>query len=155
MSPPPRRSIRERLTAAWHERALMLKAISFGLVGLVNSAIDFAVFSFAYYYLGLPIIVANAMAWIVAVTASYVMNTTITFAAESGRSLGFGRYLGFAVSQFAGFLANTATVWCLVELAHVPAWAGKVAAIGVSFVVNFSLSHFLVFRTRRPRGTTE
>jgi putative flippase GtrA len=155
MTPPPRTSIPERLTAAWQDRAVLLKAISFGLVGLVNSAIDFAVFSFAYYYLDLPIIVANAMAWIVAVTASYVMNSTITFAAESGRSLGFGRYLGFAVSQFAGFLANTATVWCLVELAHIPAWAGKVVAIGVSFVVNFSLSHFVVFRARRPRETAE
>jgi putative flippase GtrA len=152
---PPRKTLRERLTVAWQERALLLKAISFGLVGLVNSAVDFAVFSFAYYYLGLPILAANTMAWIVAVTGSYVMNTTITFAAESGRSLAIRRYLGFALSQFAGFLANTATVWCLVELAHVPAWAGKVAAIGVSFVVNFSLSHFLVFRTRRPRETAE
>ena len=152
---PSRKTLRERLTVAWQERALLIKAISFGVVGLINSAVDFAVFSFAYYYLGLPILVANTMAWIVAVTGSYVMNSTITFAAESGRSLAIRRYLGFAVSQFAGFLANTATVWCLVELAHVPAWAGKVAAIGVSFVVNFSLSHFLVFRTRRPRGTTE
>ena len=152
---PPRKTLRERLTAAWQERALLLKAISFGLVGLVNSAVDFAVFSFAFYYLVLPILVANTMAWIVAVTGSYVMNTTITFAVESGRSLAIRRYLGFAVSQFAGFLANTATVWCLVELVHVPAWAGKVAAIGVSFVVNFSLSHFLVFRTRRPRETAE
>jgi putative flippase GtrA len=152
---PPRKTLRERVTVAWHERALLLKAISFGLVGLVNSAVDFAVFSFAYYYLGLPILAANTTAWIVAVTGSYVMNTTITFAAESGRSLAVRRYLGFALSQFAGFLANTATVWCLVELAHVPAWAGKVAAIGVSFVANFSLSHFLVFRTRRPRETAE
>jgi putative flippase GtrA len=155
MTPPPRPSIRERLSVAWHERALLLKAITFGLVGLVNSAIDFAVFSFAYYYLGLPIIVANTMAWVVAVSGSYVMNSTITFAAESGRSLAIRHYLGFALSQFAGFLANTATVWCLVELAHVPAWAGKVAAIGVSFVVNFSLSHFVVFRARRPRETAE
>ncbi len=152
---PFRKTLRERLTVAWQERALLIKAISFGLVGLVNSAVDFAVFSFAYYYLGLPILVANTMAWIVAVTGSYVMNSTITFAAESGRSLAIRRYVGFALSQFAGFLANTVTVWCLVELAHVPAWAGKVAAIGVSFVVNFSLSHFLVFRTRRPRGTAE
>jgi len=152
---PSRKTLRERLTVAWQERALLIKAISFGVVGLINSAVDFAVFSFAYYYLGLPILVANTMAWIVAVTGSYVMNSAITFAAESGRSLAIRRYLGFALSQFAGFLANTATVWCLVELAHVPAWAGKVAAIGVSFVVNFSLSHFLVFRTRRPRGTTE
>jgi putative flippase GtrA len=151
----PRKTLRERLTVAWQERALLIKAISFGVVGLVNSAVDFAVFSFAYYYLGLPILAANTMAWIVAVTGSYVMNSTITFAAESGRSLAIRSYLGFALSQFAGFLANTATVWCLVELAHVPAWAGKVAAIGVSFVVNFSLSHFLVFRARRPHETAK
>ena len=58
-------------------------------------------------------------------------------------------YVNFALSQVAGFFANTATVWCLVVLLFVPAWAAKVAAIAVSFVVNFSLSHFLVFRVRR------
>ena len=36
-----------RLAQAWQDRAVSLKAISFGLVGLVNSAVDFAVFSFA------------------------------------------------------------------------------------------------------------
>jgi putative flippase GtrA len=141
----------DRLQRAWGERAVALKALSFGIVGLVNSAIDFAVFSFAYYYLELPIVVANSLAWVVAVSGSYVMNSTITFAAESGRKLGFKRYFGFALSQIAGFFANTATVWCLVELAAVPAWAAKVVAIAVSFAVNFSLSHFLVFRAR-PRG---
>jgi putative flippase GtrA len=74
------------------------------------------------------------------------MNSTITFAHESGRRLGWRSFLAFALSQFAGFLANTATVWCLVELVHFPAWAAKIAAIVVSFVVNFSLSHFVVFR---------
>ena len=139
-----------RLAQAWQDRAVSLKAISFGLVGLVNSAVDFAVFSFAYYYLGLPIVIANSLAWVIAVSGSYVMNSTITFAHESGRKLAFNRYIGFALSQVAGFCANTATVWGLVEIAHVPAWAAKVAAIGVSFAVNFSLSHFVVFR-HKPR----
>ena len=139
----------DRLQRAWGERAVALKALSFGVVGLVNSAIDFAVFSFAYYYLELPIVAANTLAWVVAVTGSYVMNSTITFAAESGRKLGLKRYFGFALSQVAGFLANTATVWCLVELVHIPAWAAKVVAIAVSFAVNFSLSHFVVFRAQR------
>lgn len=146
------RTLLHRLNVAWHERAVALKAISFGLVGLVNSAIDFAIFSFAYYYLALPIIIANSLAWIIAVSGSYVMNSTITFAAESGRKLAVDRYFGFALSQAAGFLANTATVWGLVELLHIPAWAAKVAAILVSFVVNFSLSHFVVFKARRPHG---
>ena len=142
------KSIVDKLTTAWQERAVALKALSFGLVGIINSAIDFAVFSFAYYYLSLPIVAANTLAWVVAVSGSYVMNSHITFAAESGRQLAFKRYFGFAVSQFAGFLANTATVWSLVQLVHVPAWAAKVAAIVVSFVVNFSLSHFVVFRAK-------
>jgi putative flippase GtrA len=36
-----------------------------------------------------------------------------------------------------------------------PLIAAKIASIAVSFVVNFSLSHFVVFRARRPRGTAE
>ena len=143
--------IAERLRKAWSDRAVALKAVSFAAVGVVNSLVDFAVFSFSYYYLALPILAANTLAWVVAVTGSYVMNSTITFAAESGRRLALKSYFGFALSQVAGFCANTVTVWCLVELAHVQAWAAKIAAILVSFAVNFSLSHFVVFRAR-PRG---
>ena len=149
---PPGPSIRDRLLRAWHERAIALKAVSFAFVGLVNSAVDFGVFSFCYYYLELEIVLANTAAWVVAVSGSYVLNSTITFARESGRRLHLGGYFSFALSQVMGFFANTATVWCLVELVGAPAWAGKIAAIGVSFVVNFSLSHFIVFRARKPLG---
>ena len=152
MVPAPLQKLIDRLAVAWHERAVALKAVSFAMVGVVNSAVDFGVFSFAYYYLAQPIVVANSLAWIVAVTCSYVLNSTITFAAELGRRLALKHYFAFAFWQVAGFLANTATVWCLVTLAHVPAWAAKVAAIVVSFAVNFSLSHFVVFKVRKPRA---
>jgi putative flippase GtrA len=146
MIPAAMRNLAARLTKAWHERAVALKAISFGLVGVVNSTVDFSVFSLCYYFFELPIVAANTLAWIVAVTGSYVMNSVITFAAESGRKLDLRRYIGFVFSQFAGFLANTGTVWSLVTLVHAPAWAAKLAAIIASFAVNFSLSHFVVFR---------
>jgi putative flippase GtrA len=135
-----------RALNAWHERALVLKALSFALVGLVNSAVDFGVFSFAYYYLALPIITANVAAWFVAVSGSYVMNSLTTFARESGRELTLKAYVGFAVSQLAGLVANTATV--LIASYFMPVLVGKLLAIGASFLVNFSLSHFLVFRKR-------
>ncbi len=126
MIPPALQSITDRFTKAWHERAVVLKAASFGLVGLVNSAVDFGVFSFAYYYLALPIVAANTLAWVVAVTGSYVMNSTITFAAESGPQARRSRHiLAFALSQVAGFFANTGTVWCLVELASHPGLGGQ------------------------------
>ena len=143
---PPNRLI-DRLLTAWHERAIVLKAASFAAVGVVNAAVDFAVFSFAYYYLGLPIVAANVMAWLVAVSGSYVMNSLTTFARESGRELRAKAYFAFMLSQVAGLLANTTTVF--VASYFMPVWLGKVLAIGASFLVNFSLSHFVVFRKRK------
>ena len=145
-------SLSDRLMAAWHERAIALKAMSFATVGLVNTAIDFAVFSLGYYGLGLRIILANVLAWCVSMTGSYVMNSLTTFAHESGRELGLKRYFNFALSQVAGLIANTATVFIAAHF--IPVLAGKLLAIGASFLVNFTLSHFVVFRKRaatRPR----
>ena len=144
----PRHRPLEQLTAAWRERAIALKAMSFAAVGVVNSAVDFGVFSLAYYYFGLPIITANVMAWIVAVSGSYVMNSLTTFARESGRELRPTAYFTFLVSQLAGLVANTTTVF--VASYFMPVLLGKLLAIGASFLVNFSMSHFVVFRKRTP-----
>jgi putative flippase GtrA len=134
-----------RMIPAEH-RPMAIKALSFGLIGALNSAIDFGVFSLAYYYFGTSIIVAQIAAWLVAVTGSYVMNSMITFAAESGQRLSLKSYFTFALAQLAGFLANTATV--LIASLFIPVWAAKLLAIGASFAVNFTLSHFVVFRRR-------
>jgi putative flippase GtrA len=144
MAPPFRLS--ERLIAAWHERAIVLKAMSFGMVGVVNSAVDFGVFALAYSYFDLPIVLANVLSWCVAVSGSYVMNSLTTFAHESGRELRAKAYFSFALSQVAGLVANTTTV--VVARHFMPVLVGKVLAIGVSFLVNFTLSHFIVFRKR-------
>ena len=144
MTPASRLS--DRLIAAWHERAIVLKAMSFAAVGVVNAAVDLAIFSIAFYGLGLPIVTANVMAWFVAVSGSYLMNTMTTFAHESGRQLRARAYFTFAISQVAGLVANTATVF--IASYFMPVLIGKVLAIGASFLVNFSLSHFIVFRKR-------
>jgi putative flippase GtrA len=113
---------------------------------VVNFAVDFSVFSFAYLYLKWPIIIANVVAWGIAVSGSYVMNSLITFAAESGRQLRLKDYATFALSQTGGLIANTATVF--IASYFMPVLVGKALAIGASFLVNFSLSHFVVFRRR-------
>jgi putative flippase GtrA len=109
------------------------------------------VFLCGYYILNLPLIPANVLAWMVAVSGSYVMNSFITFAAESGRQLRWGAYGAFVVSGIAGLIANTATL--VIASIWLPVPAAKLLAVAASFVVNFSLSHFVVFRTRhRPAG---
>jgi len=141
----------DRLTVAWHERAVALKAISFALVGVVNTAIDFSVFWTAAHFLGWPLVPANVLAWLVAVSFSYAMNSLITFGPESGRILRWRDYATFAASGVAGMVSSTATLFALSYV--MPVLAAKLVSIAVSFAVNFSLSHFVVFRTRRPRDS--
>lgn len=150
---------------------VMRKAVSFALIGLINTAVDATVFFLVYAYLtssaslirlfaaaaglcrcgaaeDLALVAANVTAWLVAMTLSYVMNSTITFAAESGRKLRFKAYVAFAASGVLGVIANTATLVLAAQV--LPVWAAKGCAILVSFVVNFSMSHFVVFRAKRP-----
>jgi len=139
-----------RFQAAWHRRALPLKAASFAAIGVVNTVIDFAVFWTAVTVLLWPLVPANMLAWAVAVTCSYVMNSYITFGPESGRILRWRDYLAFAASGVAGMVASTAA---LLALAYVmPLLAAKLVSILVGFAVNFALSHLVVFRPRPPAG---
>lgn len=147
MIPAPLKRIFDRLAVSWHERAVVLKAISFAFVGLINTAIDFSVFWTAVTHFHWLLVPANMLSWLVAVSCSYAMNSFVTFGPESGHTLRWRDYLTFAASGIAGMIASTAT---LVALSYVlPLLAAKLASILVSFAVNFSLSHFVVFRPRK------
>lgn len=151
----PVKSLLHRILAAWHERAFILKAASFAAVGVLNSLIDFFVFWTAVHQFDLPIIPANIVSWLVAVSNSYVMNSFITFARESNRQLRWRSYLTFLGAGVAGLIVNTSVLVAAVEL--MPRFindptqqlaAAKACAILAAFLVNFSLSHFVVFKRK-------
>ena len=167
----PSESVRAKLASIWRNRPLGLKAITFALIGLVNSAVDYVGFLLARAALGhspaalsviasiadrchcgrpgtVLLIVANMMSWTVAVTGSYILNSSITFANESGRRLSWRRYLTFVVAGIAGLIANTTTLVFAAQVLLLPVWLAKAFAVLASFVVNFSLSHFVIFRVR-------
>jgi putative flippase GtrA len=161
-----------RVFAMLKKRVVLLrKAMIFATIGLFNTFLDAAVFFAAYAVLAsfappqraihalvelcrcgtdtsLTLIAANVTSWTIAVTSSYVLNSSITFAAESGRQLRWRAYLTFVSSGVLGLVANTTTL--VIAAKFVPIWAAKGCAIMASFCVNFSMSHFVVFRVRHP-----
>jgi putative flippase GtrA len=144
--PLPLESLRTRLTDAWQRRAVSLKALSFATVGLINTAVDATVFFLMLGFVTSSLIVANVSAWLVAVTGSYVMNSFTTFSAETGGRLRLKDYAAFVGSGIVAVIATTTTV--VLAANYLPVWAAKGVAILVSFVVNFSITHFVVFRAR-------
>jgi putative flippase GtrA len=153
---------------------VLRKAISFALIGVVNVMIDGGIFFLAYTYLRnseaalrrldafaaacdcvradtLLLVTANLIAWGVAVSCSYVMNSHITFAAESGRQLRWRAYGTFVASGVLGAVANTGVL--VAAARFMPVLAAKGCGILAGFFVNFSMSHFVVFRRRPTRAT--
>ena len=143
----PLETLRIRLTSAWRERAVSLKAVSFALVGLINTAVDATVFFLLLGYVTSSLVIANVTAWFIANVGSYVMNSFTTFSAETGGKLRLKDYAGFVGSGLVAVTASTITVVLAAKL--VPVWAAKAIAILVSFAVNFSITHLVVFR---PKG---
>jgi putative flippase GtrA len=139
--PQPIASLGERLGAAWRDRALALKAMSFAVVGLINT-----IFFLMLAYVTPSLAIANITSWFIANVGSYVMNAVTTFSAETGGRLSLRHYAAFAGSGVVAVTASTITV--VLAAKFVPVWAAKAIAILVSFAVNFSITHFVVFRTK-------
>jgi len=129
--------------------ATRMKVISFALVGVGNTAVDFGVFILTYKLFGLPIVAANVVAWLVAVSGSYVMNTFVTFHVETGRVLRAKHYISFVASGVLGMVATTTALVVLSLYIHV--MAAKLISILVGFAVNFTMSNLVVFRAPKPR----
>jgi putative flippase GtrA len=148
--PGPLGTLQTRLLDAWRQRAVSLKALSFATVGVINTAVDAALFFLLLGYATTSLVVANVGAWLVAVSGSYVMNSLTTFSAETGRKLRLKDYAGFVGSGIVAVVATTTTI--LVAAQFMPVWAAKGIAILVSFAVNFSITHFVVFRPKTQRA---
>jgi putative flippase GtrA len=151
-SPQPASASR-RIVAALRRQALVLKAMSFASIGVVNSLVDLGLFLLALKYLTGSLVLANVLSWSVAVRGSFVMTSFITFAAESGRKLSLKAYFAFVAAQVLGGVAATTTlVLCATVM---PVLYAKLLAIGVSFLINFSISHFVVFRKHGANGAQD
>jgi putative flippase GtrA len=126
------------------------KIVHFALVGVGNTLVDFSVFTIAYKLALLPIVMSNVVAWMVAMSCSYVLNTYITFRVESGQRLRFRDYVTFAASGVLGMVMTTAVLLLLSLYLHV--LVAKAVSILVGFAVNFTMSNLVVFRARRPKS---
>ncbi|MBR0823533.1 GtrA family protein [Bradyrhizobium liaoningense] len=129
---------------AWYRRTVLAKLFSFASIGVVNVVVDVTTFAVAFQLAQLPLILSNVIAWLVAVSGSYAMNTKITFGRETGGVYSLGRYLSFAAAGIIGLVVATTLLVVLSRYVNVP--VAKLGSIVAAFGVNFSMSHSFVFR---------
>lgn len=95
---------------------------------------------------GAPVGAAAVASFGVALLVNFGLSTFFAF--RTAPTL--RRFILFAVFALIGLTINSSTTIALVAVGAVP-WIGKIGGIGVAFLFNFSINHFLVFRPAPPR----
>lgn len=120
---------------------LLAKAVRFGVVGLLNTIVDLAVFALAIAASATPLF-ANLLAWLVAVSFSYALNSRWSFdrsiqlseARSIGRFLTLGALISLGVSSGAiAVLAGT-----------IGLWPAKILGVVVAAILNFLAAHWSI-----------
>jgi putative flippase GtrA len=135
-----------KIVDAWNRRSFLAKMFSFASIGIINVLVDASVFIILVQVFRLQLIPSNILSWAIAVTGSYLMNTKITFGQETGGLLSVGRFLRFAASGVLGVAVGTTVLVVVSNHTSIP--VAKLASIVAGFVVNFCMSHFVVFRAQ-------
>jgi putative flippase GtrA len=132
------------MTAPRHWRFM----VRFGVVGLLSFALDTVVFLALALEAGLPVWLANILAWTVAVQQSYVLNGVWTFKRPWRELVDRVTYGGFVAG---GLLALTVTTVTVTLAAMVmPVLPAKGVAILAGMAFNYLASHF-IFHARLKR----
>lgn len=115
----------------------------FSSVGVVNTLLDFGVFSFLFYVEDVPYVIAHIMAFFLALANSFLLNALWTFKNLKRDRLA-RQIAAFVAVGVVGLVLSTTTIYILGQ--YIPVLLAKIAATGVSMIWNYTGSWLFVFR---------
>ncbi len=127
-------------------RSTGLLASRFAVVGVINTIVDYALFNALYYLFDAALLVAHVTGASVAVVVSFLLNRNWTFADSKHDTDWRGQFLRHILTAGSAVAISSVAIWLAYFV--LPAYLAKLAAVGVSFAWNFTLSRLWVFRAR-------
>jgi len=123
--------------------------IGFSQKAVHYTVVDFLIFAVLSAGLDFNVVLANVIAFSVAVTNSFVLNHRFTFGNRFDGDF-ISAYFKFVFVNTGGLAISTATVYLLDGI--VPALISKLVAIALTLFTSYFASHFFIYRTRTKRG---
>lgn len=116
--------------------------VRFCVVGVVNTALNYAVYWLLLEGAGLQYLVAGALGFLSGAVSGFFLNRKWTFAARVATGSGLARYLAV---QLVCLGAHVLTQWTAAQAFGVPDRYSQFFGIVVTTFLNFFLSRALVF----------
>jgi putative flippase GtrA len=133
--------------------------VGYVLVGSLNTALDFVIYTVLSSVVGLEPVLANVLSTAVVASISFVLNYRVVFKSSRSPWHALGLFLG--VTLFSAWVVQSAVVWGVVHGlgGALGGSAGlglkslaKIAAMGVGFIFNY-FGYRWLFATRPDPAT--
>lgn len=118
----------------------------FGIVGVLNTAVDFVVFGALFYWAGLPLLAANSFAVSAGALNSYLLNKYWTFTDRTRGREALRAAALFVAFTLIGMAIANAAIWALSFV--VPVLLAKALSIAITMLWNYTTYRRFVYRQR-------
>ena len=122
------------------------RLITYGIMGVINTIVDYLVFAGAYDLLHLSAGVSQAMGFLAGSVCGYLLNSNITFSEGKGRTKAqFVQYVG--VDLVLGAVSSFVMEW--MEGKGINAYLVKIVLTAVIALLHYTIYKYLVFRIKK------
>lgn len=123
-------------------RATAIQFIKFGLVGVINTGVDWVVFFGSHYWLGVHYLIAQILGFSFGAANSFVMNNYFTFG--QGTKLIGRQVIRFAILTGASLGLSTLLLY-IGELVGLSIPLSKIAVTIIMMILNYLFTKKWVF----------
>ena len=124
----------------------LYKLIKFGIVGVMNTAVDFLVYTLRVSVFGWGLYISQVISYSCGMLNSYVINRKWTFSTENG--FFSWELVRFVLLNLSMMLLGMAIIWFCTQHLLLHKLVAKLISTVLVLIVNFLVSNFWVFRSK-------
>lgn len=143
--------MKEKMQKLW-KLFVNRETITYGIAGVSTTIVNFAAYHLFCNILHIENLIANAIAWVVAVSFAYVVNARWVFREAAEDAVGESRKIAkFFGARVATFLVEEAGMFVLVDLMHGPNMIMKAIVAVAVIILNYIFSKLFVFTKKNGK----
>ncbi|KKD56626.1 GtrA family protein [Paenibacillus polymyxa] len=124
--------------------AQLLPMIRFGIVGLVNTGVDYIIFMLLAWT-GVPVVVAQIISYSCGTANSYILNSKWTFSKQQANNTNKGQLLKFIAINLIVLGITSLLLQVLHTETELPLALGKLIATATGMIINYIGNRYWVF----------
>jgi putative flippase GtrA len=126
---------------------MLVQFVKFGIVGVSNTLLAFAIYTVLLKVFGVWYLAASAIGFVVGAVNGFLLNRRWTFAGHVGDSLTPVRW---GVVQGCGLVLNEGLLFLFVDGAGIEKLLGQACATAIVTVITFLVNRAWTFRMHPP-----